>query len=148
MTEVYRSETAREFGALWTHGVIEVLKAQENLLRAQGDLSNALQETIQQWPDRIQSRANLASEFASKLIASRSMFDVVAASQLWTCHRFAMMADEVWHLLTEGMKLSEIGSRVPSNVSLPEGPLDSSGDGFQDKTDTRTDFDPAPSSNS
>ena len=64
MTEVaYRSETAREFGALWTNGVREFLKAQESLLRAQGDVSNALHETIQQWPDRSQLRTNLASEF-------------------------------------------------------------------------------------
>lgn len=132
MTEVaYRSETAREFGAVWANGVREIFKAQESFLRAQSDLSNTLQETIQQWPDRILLRANLASEFASRLIASRSMFDVLAASQLWTCRRFAMMADEVCHLLTDSQKLSEIGSKVLSNVSLSENSSNSSGDGFQ-----------------
>ena len=132
MTEVaYRSKTAREFGALWTNGVREFLKAQESLLRAQGDVSNALHETIQQWPDRIQLRANLASEFASKLFASRSVFEVLAASQLWACRRFAMMADEVRHLLTDSQKLSEIGSQLLSNVSWSEDSSNSSGDGFR-----------------
>lgn len=125
MEVAHRSETAREYGALWTNGVSEVHKAQECFLRAQSDFSDTLQETIRRWPDRIRLRANLTSEFAAKLIASRSAFDVVAASQVWACRCFAMMADEGHHLLTDSQKLSETGSQLLSNISLSEDSSDS-----------------------
>ena len=50
----------------------------EELANAQTELFNELQEANQHWLDRIQAETNLASEFASKLTAARSIPDAMA----------------------------------------------------------------------
>ena len=52
-------------------------------MRAQTELLDEMQETNRHWLDRIQSEANLASEFASKLSSARSMPDAMAVSRDW-----------------------------------------------------------------
>jgi hypothetical protein len=74
-----------------------------------------------QWFDRAQSEANLASEFAFKLTAARSLPEVMAAYQKWTSRRFEMMAEDGKHLLADTQKFMEVGVRLLSNGSLING---------------------------
>ena len=65
-----------------------VKKRMEELANAQSELLNELQETNRQWFARMQSEADLASEFSSKLTAARSIPDAMTACQEWTSRRF------------------------------------------------------------
>jgi hypothetical protein len=60
----------------------------EDFVNAQTDLLEKLQASNRQWFDRMQSEANLASEFASKLTAARSIPDAMTACQEWANRRF------------------------------------------------------------
>jgi len=82
----------------------------ENLINAQTELLAQLQGTNRQWLERIQLEGALASEFASKLTASRSIPDAIAACQDWTSRRFEMMAKDGKHLLDDTQKLMQIGA--------------------------------------
>jgi hypothetical protein len=56
----------------------------DEFVKMQAELLDKLQETNRQWLDRAQSEANLASEFASKLAAARSIPDAMTAFQEWS----------------------------------------------------------------
>jgi hypothetical protein len=84
-------------------------------MNAQTELLERLKETNRQWFDRVESEANLASEFASKLTSARSLPDAMSACQEWTMRRFAMMAEDGKHVLADTQKLMETGARLLSN---------------------------------
>lgn len=94
-----------------------VKKRMEELANAQSELLNELQETNRQWFARMQSEADLASEFGSKLTAARSIPDAMTACQEWTSRRFEMMAEDGKHLLADTQKFIETGVRLMSNGS-------------------------------
>ena len=93
----------------------------EEFVNMQTELLNELQETNRQWFDRAQSEANLASEFASKLTAARSIPEAMATCQEWTSRRFEMMAEDGKHLLADTQKFMEAVARVMPNGSLIKG---------------------------
>ena len=90
----------------------------EEFVNLQTKLLNELQETNRQWLDRAQSEANLASEFAAKLTAARSIPEAMAAYQEWASRRFAMMAEDGKHLLGDTQKFMEVGARLLSSGSI------------------------------
>jgi len=96
-------------------------KRMEQSVNIQTELLDKLQETNRQWLDRAQSEANLASEFAAKLMAARSIPDAMAACQEWTSRRFEMMAEDGKHLLADTQKFMEVNARLLSNSSLTNG---------------------------
>jgi hypothetical protein len=55
----------------------------ELLAKVQSDLLEEIRDANQNWLDRIQSEATLASEFSSKLTASHSIADTTTACQEW-----------------------------------------------------------------
>jgi len=75
-TETQRERTAAlalnsmpaEFAAAGTKRI-------EEFTKAQADLLDRLQQANRQWIERVQSEASLASEFAAKLSAARSIPD-------------------------------------------------------------------------
>ncbi|MGD0023515.1 MAG: phasin family protein [Xanthobacteraceae bacterium] len=87
----------------------------EDFANAQTELLDKLQETNRQWFERVQSEANLVSEFASKLTAARSIPDAMTACQEWTSRRFEMMAEDGKHLFADTQKFMETGARLLSN---------------------------------
>jgi len=97
-----------EFAAMAKKRIDEFVDMQTELL-------DKLQETNRQWFDRAQSEANLASEFATKLTAARSVPDAIAACQEWTSRRFEMMAEDGKHFLSDSQKFMETGSRLMSS---------------------------------
>ena len=84
-------------------------------MRAQTELLDEMQETNRHWLDRIQSEANLASEFASKLSSARSMPDAMAVSRDWATQYFAMLAEDGEHLADDTRKFIERGTRLFSS---------------------------------
>jgi len=69
----------------------------------------------------MQSQAELASEFASKLTAARSIPDAMTACQDWTSRRFEMMAEDGQHLLADTQKFMEAGAHLFANGWLSKG---------------------------
>ena len=84
----------------------------EDFVNAQTEFLDALQETNREWFDRMQSEANLASEFASKLTAARSIPGAMTACQEWSSRRFEMMAEDGKHLLSDTQKFMETGAHL------------------------------------
>ena len=87
-------------------------KRVEECIHAQTELLGRLQEKNQQWLDRLQQEANLASEFASKLTAARSIPDAMTACQEWTSWWFEMMAEDTKHLWDGMQKFVQAGARL------------------------------------
>ena len=95
-------------------------KRADEFVKTQTEFLEKLQEMNRQWFDRAQSEANLASEFASKLTAARSIPEAMAAYQEWASRRFEMMAEDGKHLFADAQKLMEAATRLP-NASLFKG---------------------------
>lgn len=90
-------------------------KRVEDFINAQTDLLDKLQETNRQWFDRVELEANLASEFASKMTAARSIPDAMTACEEWASRRFEMMAEDRKHLLADYQTFTETGARLLLN---------------------------------
>ncbi len=97
-------------------------KRVEDFVNAQTELLDKLRETNRQWFERVQSEANLASEFAAKLTAARSIPDAMTACQEWTSRRFEMMAEDGKQLFADTQKFMETGARLLSNGWLSNRP--------------------------
>jgi hypothetical protein len=97
-----------EFAALGKKRIGEFIRVQTELL-------DEIQEANRHWLDRIQSEANLASEYASKLTSSRSIPDAMAASRDWASRYFAMLAEDGQHLADDTRRFIETGARLFSN---------------------------------
>ena len=85
-----------------------------DFMRVQTEFLDEIQETNRHWLDRIQSEANLASEFASKLSATRSMPDAMAVSREWATQYFSMLAEDGKHLADDTRKFIEKSARLMS----------------------------------
>jgi hypothetical protein len=85
-----------------------------DFMRVQTEIFDEIHETNQHWLDRIQSEANLASEFASKLSATRSMPDAMAVSRDWATQYFSMLAEDGKHLADDTRKFIEKSARLLS----------------------------------
>jgi predicted phage tail protein len=96
-------------------------KRVEDFAKAQAELLEKVQECNRHWVDRFQSEAQLASEFASKLTAARSIPDAMAASQEWSSRRIEMMAEDARRLVADTQTFLETGARLLSNGCWPNG---------------------------
>src|ERR1700730_5881338 len=85
------------------------------LVRVQTEFLDKIHEANRHWLDRIESEANLASEFASKLSSARSMPDAMAVSRDWATQYFAMLAEDGKHLADDTRKFMERGTRLFSS---------------------------------
>lgn len=93
----------------------------EEFFEARTDLLERLQESNQQWLERVRAETNLASEFASKLTAARSLPDTMTACQEWSSRQLAMMTEDSKHVLADAQKFIETGARLWSNGWWPNG---------------------------
>src|SRR5579872_175025 len=69
-------------------------KRMEHFVHVQTELLDDFQASNRHWLDRIQSEANLASEFASKLTSARTIPDAVAVSREWATQYLAMLSED------------------------------------------------------
>lgn len=86
----------------------------DEFVKMQAELLDKFQETNRQWLDRAKSEADLASEFASKLSAARSIPEAMTACQEWSTRRLEMMAEDGKHLLADSQKFMDAGARLMS----------------------------------
>lgn len=98
-------------------------KRVEELVDAQTEFLEKLQEHNRQWLDRWQSEANTASEFASKWSAVRSVPEAMNLYQEWTSRSLEMIAEDGRQALAETQDLIETGARLLSNRWLSNPPV-------------------------
>ena len=91
----------------------------EGLVAMQTELIKRFQEANQNWFERAQSEANLASDFAVKLTEARSIPETATAFQEWASRHNEMAADDAKRILAEGQKFMETGTRLLSKAWLP-----------------------------
>jgi hypothetical protein len=84
----------------------------EDFVKVQTEIFQKLQKSNKQWLDRLQSEANLASDFASTLASARSIPDVMTACQEWSNGRFVMMAEDGKQLFADAQKFMETSARL------------------------------------
>jgi Phasin protein len=90
-------------------------KRMETFVNMQTELLEEIQEANRHWLDRIQSEANLAAEYASRLSSVRTLPDAVAVSHDWSTQYFQRLADDGKHLADGTRKLMETGARLFSH---------------------------------
>jgi hypothetical protein len=101
-------------------------KRVEEFTKAQSELLGKLQETNRQWIERIQSEAQLASEFATKLAAARSIPDALTVCQEWMSQRFERMAEDGRQLAADTQAFMETAARLMPNGGWLSGRPDAS----------------------
>jgi Phasin protein len=110
----------RQPSSAWNESNFSELGRQrvDELVTMQKDLLERFQKTNHHWLDRAQTEANLCSEFASKLTASRSIPEAVAAYQEWTGHHLDLMAEDGMHAFKNAQTLVDVYARFLSNGGL------------------------------
>jgi Phasin protein len=90
----------------------ETKKRIEQFANAQTQQLDKLQAANRLWLDRIQTEANLASEFASKLSSARSLPEAMTACQDWGKRRVEMMAEDTKHILDDAQSLMQMSAQL------------------------------------
>jgi hypothetical protein len=93
----------------------------QELAKVQSDLLEEIHEANQNWLDRIQSEATLASEFSSKLTASHSIADTTTACQEWAKRRMQLFTEDGQRLIINSQKFMEKAAQFLSNDWLLNG---------------------------
>ncbi len=93
----------------------------EELTEIQSDLLEEISEASQNWLDRMQSEATLASDFSSKLTASHSIADTTAACQEWAKRRMELFTEDSQRLMGNSQKFMEKATQFLSNGWLSNG---------------------------
>ena len=102
-----------EFADMWKKGI-------EGFFHVHEDFIHGLNEQNRHWLDRLQLETKLASEFGSKMAASRSLPEALVVGQEWASQHVNMMAEDRKHLLEDCQHLTEIGGRLLSNSWIPK----------------------------
>jgi len=87
----------------------------EELAEIQSDLLEEITEASQNWLDRIQSEATLASEFSSQLTASHSIANTTAACQEWAKRRMELFTEDGQRRMANSQKFMEKATQFLSN---------------------------------
>ena len=87
----------------------------EDMISFQTELFQYLQEANQKWFARMQSEAAMASEFATKLAAARSIPETATIYQEWANRRIELLSQDGTCLFTDTKKMMEAGARMLGN---------------------------------
>jgi hypothetical protein len=87
----------------------------EDFVNMQTELFENLQEANRHWLERVQSEATLASEFATKLTATRSISDAMTTCQEWISRQIEMMAEDSKLLVADTQRFMQTGVRLLPN---------------------------------
>lgn len=93
----------------------------DELVAAQTQRMEALQEANRHWFDRMQAGLSLASELAAKLTAARSIPEAATAYQEWASQHMEMAAEDATRMFADSQKLAETGVRLFLNGWRPDG---------------------------
>jgi hypothetical protein len=89
----------------------------EDMLNFQSQFFAYLQDVNQSWFALLQSEAAVASEFAGKLTAARSIADCASAYQQWLGRHMELLAQDGQRLFADTQKLMTTGARAFTNGS-------------------------------
>jgi hypothetical protein len=87
----------------------------EDMISLQKELSEYLQEVNRNWLAHMRSEAALASQFATKLTATRSIPESASVCQEWTNRRMELFTEDSKRFLAETQRLMELSLRALSN---------------------------------
>ena len=90
----------------------------DELAEIQSDLLEEIREAGQNWLDRMQSEATLASDFSSKLTASHSIGDTTTACQEWAKRRMELFTEDGQRLMANSQKFMDKATQFLSNGRL------------------------------
>ena len=93
----------------------------DQLVAIQTERLEKLQENNRAWFDRMQAEVTLASEFAAKLTAARSLPEVATAYQEWAKRHMEMAADDAKRMFADSQKFVETAARLFMNGQPPNG---------------------------
>lgn len=93
----------------------------EELAEIQSDLFEEIREASQNWLDRMQSEATLASDLSSKLTASHSIADTTTACQEWAKRRMELFTEDGQRLMANSQKFMDKATQFLSNGGLSNG---------------------------
>jgi len=84
-------------------------------MEMQKEFFDRLQEINQAWFGRLKSEINLASDFAAKLMACRTLPETTTAYQECMGKRMELLAEDGQRLLADGQKFVNLGARFLLN---------------------------------
>jgi hypothetical protein len=87
-------------------------KQVEDMISLQKEFSEYLQEVNQNWLAHMRSEAALATQFATKLTATRSIPERATLCQEWTNRRMELFTEDSKRFLAETQKLMESSLRA------------------------------------
>ncbi len=100
------------------HEVIDMAKKNiDSLLEAQREFVHALEDMNHGWFDRAKAEMELASEFAVKLTAVRTVPDATTTCQEWTNRQMELLAEDGRQMIAGGQKFMQAGTRIFANGS-------------------------------
>jgi Phasin protein len=107
-TKSVPNQTAAEFAAMGTKHMEEFAKVQTEIL-------DQVRAVNQQWMERLQHQANLASKVAAQLATAHSIPEATSIYREWTSQQLELMANDGKHLLDDTQKLIGASARLLSN---------------------------------
>jgi len=75
-------------------------KQVEAMVNVQKEFTQATEELNREWIDRLKAEAELATEFANKITAAKSIPETVAICQEWMTRRMEMFASDMQKFMT------------------------------------------------
>jgi hypothetical protein len=117
-----RTETITPFNLASADFAVTAMRRFEEFAKTQTEQFEKFRETNRQWLDRMQAEANLASEFASKLTAARSIPDAMTAYQEWASRRFEMVTEDTKHIFDDVQKFMHTSAQLLANGRQSKGP--------------------------
>ncbi len=102
------NQTAAEFTAMGKKHIEEFAKVQT-------ELYDQVRQVNQQWVERLQYQANLASTVATKLASAHSIPEAMSIYREWTSQQLEMVANDGKHFLDDTQKLIGASARLLSN---------------------------------
>jgi len=90
-------------------------KQMEEFAKVQTELLDQIRQANQQWVERLQYQANLASKVATQLAAAHSIPEAMSIYREWTSQQLEMMANDGKHFLEDTQKLIGSSARLLSS---------------------------------
>jgi Phasin protein len=90
-------------------------KQVEAMIDVQKEFINAIEEVNREWVARVKAEQDLATEFAGKLTAARSIPETAGICQEWMSRRMELLAEDSRRFVADIQKFTMGAARVLSN---------------------------------
>jgi transketolase len=90
-------------------------KQVEAMIDVQKDFINAIEEVNREWAARVKAEQDLATEFAGKLTAAKSIPETAGICQEWMSQRMELFAEDSRRFVADTQKFTMATARILSN---------------------------------